>query len=85
MNTAKKKYQKQCKIKTVTFYKKDEEILQFANTINFQKFVKEALYVAYSYTVELHKYNKWDKQVTEKDYITKEYIKGLSNGNIQDN
>lgn len=43
MNTAKKKYQKQCKIKTVTFYKKDEYLLLFANSINFQKFVKDKL------------------------------------------
>ena len=43
MNKAKKNYQKQCTMKTVTFYKKDAEILKYANCINFQKFVKDCL------------------------------------------
>ena len=43
MNASKKKYAKQCKIKTVTFYKCDDELLDFANSINFQKEVKDFL------------------------------------------
>ena len=45
MRKSKAEYQKKCKIKTVTFYtnKEDQELYEFANTINFQKFVKNAL------------------------------------------
>ena len=43
MNEVKRKYQKQCKIKTITFYKKDADLLNFANSINFQAFVKLCL------------------------------------------
>ena len=43
MNKYKTKYNKKCTTKTVTFYIKDMAILNFANSINFQKFVKEAL------------------------------------------
>lgn len=43
MNKYKIKYNKKCMTKTVTFYIKDKKILKFANSINFQKFVKEAL------------------------------------------
>ena len=43
MNKYKTKYNKKCTTKTVTFYIKDMTILNFANSINFQKFVKEAL------------------------------------------
>lgn len=43
MNKSKKKYQKQCKSKIITFYKKDADLLAFANTINFQKEVKDFL------------------------------------------
>ena len=43
MNNAKQRYAKQCKVKTVTFYKCDTELLEFANTINFQKEVKRFL------------------------------------------
>lgn len=43
MNEAKRKYAKACKVKTITFYKKDADLLAFANKINFQAFVKEAL------------------------------------------
>lgn len=49
MNEAKRKYQKQCKVKTITFYKKDADILAFANSINFQAFVKEMLFNALMY------------------------------------
>lgn len=43
MKEALKKYKKKCKVKTITFYKHEEDLLKFANSINFQKFVKEAL------------------------------------------
>jgi len=43
MNKAKKRYKNQCKVKTITFYKHDAELLNFANTINFQAFVKDML------------------------------------------
>lgn len=43
MNESKKKYAKQCKTKTITFYKHEAELLAFANTINFQKEVKDFL------------------------------------------
>lgn len=43
MNEAKKKYQKSCKSKVITFYKHEEDLLAFANSINFQAFVKNAL------------------------------------------
>ena len=43
MNKYKTKYNKKCTTKAVTFYIKDMAILNFANSINFQKFVKEAL------------------------------------------
>ena len=45
MTETKKKYARECKMKTVTFYKKDSEILAFANQINFQAFVKKHLKV----------------------------------------
>jgi len=42
MRKSKARYQKKCKIKTVTFYtnKEDQELYEFANAINFQHFVK---------------------------------------------
>lgn len=43
MNETKRKYKRSCKTKTITFYKHEEDLLKFANSINFQKFVKEAL------------------------------------------
>ena len=43
MNKAKLKYKKQCKQKVVTFYKHENDLLLFANSINFQGFVKDAL------------------------------------------
>lgn len=43
MNKAKLKYKKQCKQKVITFYKHDKDLLDYANTINFQAFVKDAL------------------------------------------
>lgn len=43
MNETKKRYQKACKVKTITFYKRDAELLAFANSINFQAFVKQCL------------------------------------------
>ena len=38
-----KKYKKKCKVKTITFYKHEADLLKFANSINFQKFVKDCL------------------------------------------
>ena len=43
MNKYKQKYGKKCKVKPITFYIKDVAILNFANSINFQAFVKDAL------------------------------------------
>lgn len=43
MNKAKLKYKKQCKQKVITFYKHEKALLEFANSINFQKFVKVCL------------------------------------------
>ncbi len=43
MKESKRKYQKSCKSKVVTFYKKDAMLLSIANKINFQAFVKDAL------------------------------------------
>ena len=43
MNKYKEKYNKQIKRKVVTFYKCDKEIYDYANTINFQAFVKSLL------------------------------------------
>lgn len=75
MNTAKKKYQKQCKIKTITFYKKDTEILKLANAINFQKFVKQKLF-------ELQKDIEDYFEMSINSYLD---FYGDDNGNIQDN
>ena len=43
MNESKKKYARKCKQKVVTFYKCDEELLAFASSINFQRYVKACL------------------------------------------
>ena len=43
MNKAKRKYAKACKSKIITFYKKDAKLLEYANSINFQKEVKDYL------------------------------------------
>jgi hypothetical protein len=43
MNKAKLKYKKQCKQKVITFYKHEKDLLDFANSINFQGFVKQCL------------------------------------------
>jgi hypothetical protein len=45
MKETKKRYNKQCKMKTITFYKHDADLLAFANSINFQLFVKDMLEV----------------------------------------
>lgn len=42
-NEAKRKYKKQCKQKVITFYKHEKDLLAYANTINFQAFVKTCL------------------------------------------
>ena len=82
MNTAKKKYQKQCKIKTVTFYtnKEDQELYEFANTMNFQKFVKDNL---------KQEMENCKLCIIEEAFGSLEnyenFKKELKNGNIQDN
>lgn len=43
MNKYMQKYFKKCKTKMVMFYPKDKALLEYAATINFQKFVKDAL------------------------------------------
>ena len=43
MKEAKKRYAKACKQKVITFYKCDSELLAIANSINFQKEVKDYL------------------------------------------
>lgn len=43
MNEAKRNYKKQCKSKIITFYKHEEDLLKYANSINFQAFVKKQL------------------------------------------
>ena len=39
-NKAKQKYNLKCTKKYVTFYIKDKKLLEIANSINFQRFVK---------------------------------------------
>jgi hypothetical protein len=43
MKESKKKYQKKLKSKLVTFYLHEESLYQYAKTINFSRFVKQAL------------------------------------------
>lgn len=43
MKESKKRYQKKLKSKIVTFYLHEEEIYRFSKTINFNRFVKQAL------------------------------------------
>lgn len=55
MNETKKRYQKTCKVKTITFYKCDAELLDFANSINFQKEVKDFLRRFMRYSLKFKK------------------------------
>ena len=43
MKESKRKYQKKLKSKLITFYLHEERLYQYAKTINFSRFVKEAL------------------------------------------
>lgn len=43
MEEIKRVYKHKCKSKLITFYNKDKALLDYANTINFQAFVKNAL------------------------------------------
>ena len=43
MKESKRKYQKKLKSKLVTFYLHEDSLYQFAKSINFSRFVKEAL------------------------------------------
>ena len=79
MNKAKKNYQKQCKIKTITFYKKDAEILKLANHMNFQKFVKQAL------QDQLDAYDTLGIDPYFTEVIKPWQELGGDNGNIQNN
>ena len=51
MNETKKRYAKKCKVKTIAFYVQDADLLAYANSINFQAFVKGALRNALQYGV----------------------------------
>lgn len=46
MTEAQKKYKKEVKSKIITFYKHENDLLDFANSINFQKYVKQCLKVS---------------------------------------
>lgn len=43
MKESKRKYQKKLKSKLITFYLHEESLYRYAKTINFSRFVKEAL------------------------------------------
>lgn len=43
MNIAKKRYKAKCKRKYVTFYPKEAKLYELANSVNFQKLVKDKL------------------------------------------
>ena len=43
MKESKRKYQKKLKSKLVTFYLHDDSLYQFAKSINFSRFVNQAL------------------------------------------
>lgn len=43
MTETKRRYKKQCKTKYVTFYKHEKDLLKYADSINFQAFVKACL------------------------------------------
>ena len=43
MKESKRKYQKKLKSKLVTFYLHEDDLLNYAKTINFSRFVKQAL------------------------------------------
>ncbi len=56
MNKAKKTYAKKCKSKIVTFYIKDKEIYEYANSINFQEYVKTCLRVQLAFEKAIKEY-----------------------------
>lgn len=45
MKQAQRNYKKKCKSKIITFYMHEKDLLDFANSINFQKYVKTCLKV----------------------------------------
>lgn len=51
MNKAKLNYKKKCKSRKVDFYLHEKELYDFSKTINFNKFVKNALVNAMQYGV----------------------------------
>ena len=70
-------------MKTVTFYtnKEDQELYEFANTINFQKFVKLELKM-FKRTIEGMKKAGY-RNTTIQKVMEMEIYKGDGNGNIQ--
>lgn len=66
MNKYKTKYNKKCTTKNVTFYIKDTAILKFANSINFQCFVKDALKHAIIEETQTHEPNPYRTCIIEK-------------------
>ena len=46
MNEAKRKYHKSCKSKVITFYKHESDLLKYADSINFQAYVKNCLKIS---------------------------------------
>lgn len=70
MNKAKQNYKSKCKKREVVFYIKDNNLYEFSKTINFQKFVKDALRI-------------YERKLTQKVYeILKEGDNNGKNGNI---
>lgn len=59
MTKAKKRYASKCKQKVVTFYKHDADLLAFANSINFQKEVKDFLK---RFKLEAEKYGAYNNE-----------------------
>ena len=47
MNNTKRRYNKKCKRKYITFYGKDTKLYEIANSVNFQKLVKDKLKEVY--------------------------------------
>ena len=81
MRKSKTDYQRKCKMKTVTFYtnKEEQELYEFANTLNFQKFVKDCLRI---------EFEKCKICIIEEGFGTLEnyndFMKAVDHGTIQD-
>lgn len=46
-DNAKNRYKRKCKVRTITFYPKEEAIYKVSKSMNFQDFVKHELYLIY--------------------------------------